>query len=586
MKRVWFFILVTALPAAAEDPAGSRDVRLVSPGGRQLQINQIDTSRFPRVDIFATVMENSQPVQGLQATDFKVREDEVPQEPVNVEPRLLPLSAVVTIDTSGSMIKAIDKTREAAASFVDTLASNDSVAVVSFNRTVQVVAPVGSTRDSAKNVIRSLQARGDTALFDALYESLSALRGKSGRRAVILLSDGVDDDGQGRVLSKRTVREVLALAQELNVPVFTIGLGTQLDEATLKQVAVETGGEYYMAPTPEELQTLYGKLGRQLSGQYHIFYSSNLPADGSVHTVQLWQGDLRSAKGYSSPAGAAASAPVKAQAAVVEPPQVKQNLEVTGSLGPEDAPVLPLNTKVLVKSASVIEGRAEKMFVSFDAASGARIAVEGSAKRAGDRFADCSHLLILSPDLQQAAFGNNCTKDGSVSAFAYVANENEGKWYLAFENIESIRVGVYVQIVEDGGSGRDAGSSESTAVPLNEGNPVMGVIEHKFDPADAFNIALRGGVPYQARVRPSVKEQLELTVHDENGTQVATGKSENKGAGVTLNFTPASAMNALVSVKGCCEYMGYASYSLVVGPEGVAAPKQPSPVTETLRRTP
>ena len=74
---------------------------------KQLTINQVDTSLFPKVSIFATVLENGQPVSGLSAKDFRVREDEVDQEPLTVIPRLSPLSVVVTLDTSGSMSKAI-----------------------------------------------------------------------------------------------------------------------------------------------------------------------------------------------------------------------------------------------------------------------------------------------------------------------------------------------------------------------------------------------------------------------------------------------------------------------------------------------
>jgi len=71
--------------------------------GNNLIINQIDTSGFPKVSIFATVLEDGQPKPGLTATDFRVREDEVDQEPLRVEPKLTPLSIVVALDTSGSM---------------------------------------------------------------------------------------------------------------------------------------------------------------------------------------------------------------------------------------------------------------------------------------------------------------------------------------------------------------------------------------------------------------------------------------------------------------------------------------------------
>ena len=232
------------------------DVRLASPGGRTLQINQIDTSNFPKVNIFALVTENDQPVGGLTENDFKVREDEVPQEPITVAAQVQPLSVVVALDTSGSMTKAIGTARDAASSFVDHLGSGDSVGVIGFSRTVSLLAPVGSSKQAAKDQIGGLIARGDTALFDAIYASLDSTRGRPGRRAVVLLSDGVDDDGYGNRLSKKTMGDIAALSKELNVPVFTIGLGSEIDEATLKQVASESGGAYFAAPTPQDLQVI------------------------------------------------------------------------------------------------------------------------------------------------------------------------------------------------------------------------------------------------------------------------------------------------------------------------------------------
>ena len=60
-----------------------------------MRINQIETSEFPKVTIFATVLKDDSPVQGLSASDFRVREDEVDQEPITVVPKLTPLSVVL-----------------------------------------------------------------------------------------------------------------------------------------------------------------------------------------------------------------------------------------------------------------------------------------------------------------------------------------------------------------------------------------------------------------------------------------------------------------------------------------------------------
>lgn len=71
---------LSALPGAraqeAEPPA-QRVTGQESAAGAQVQINQIETSAFPKVTIFATVLKDGQPVKGLSASNFRVREDEV-----------------------------------------------------------------------------------------------------------------------------------------------------------------------------------------------------------------------------------------------------------------------------------------------------------------------------------------------------------------------------------------------------------------------------------------------------------------------------------------------------------------------------
>ena len=103
--------------------------------------------------------------------------------------------------------------------------------------------------------------------WDALYASLVSLRTVAGRKAIVLLSDGVDDDGTGKPLSKKTGTDVLALARQVNVPIYAIGLGTELDEINLKKVATDSGALYLNAADPAELKRLYDSIGKQLAAE-------------------------------------------------------------------------------------------------------------------------------------------------------------------------------------------------------------------------------------------------------------------------------------------------------------------------------
>jgi VWFA-related protein len=296
----------------AQDAPSPTPPRVTGQGeaaGSQILINEVNISQFPRVQIFTTVLKEGAPLKGLTASDFRVREDEVDQGPLTVEPNLPPLSVVLTLDTSGSMRERLSDAKTAAKSFLDNLRSTDSAQIIGFSREVKKLTPMSTSRDSVRKAIDSTTARGDTALYDALFESVVSVQDRPGRKAVVLLSDGVDDDGTGKQLSKHSVAEVLRSAREVNVPIYVIGLGKEIDEALLSNVAQTTGALYFLAPQVSDLATMYSKIGEQLSGQYLISYDSNLPGDGSMHRIQLKYSDLTSTKEYKSPGTAVATAP-------------------------------------------------------------------------------------------------------------------------------------------------------------------------------------------------------------------------------------------------------------------------------------
>ena len=303
----------------AQEPSSPRVTGQEKAAGAEVRINQVETSEFPKVTLFATILKDGVPVQGLTASDFRVREDEVDQEPITVVPKLTPLSVVLTLDTSGSMKKRLADAQAAAKSFLDTLEAQDKAQVIRFSRDVRTIFPLGSDRAAAGAAIDTTVARGDTALWDALYASLESLRPVAGRKAIVLLSDGIDDDGTGKPLSKKTVVDVLALARQVNVPIYAIGLGTELDEINLKTVATDSGALYLNAVDPAELKRLYDSIGKQLAGQYTIYYTSNLPSDGSEHRVQLRFGDMTGTKSFVPPARAIAATPKAAEPAAELP---------------------------------------------------------------------------------------------------------------------------------------------------------------------------------------------------------------------------------------------------------------------------
>ena len=557
--------------AFSQDGVVTRDVRLANSDNRKLTINQIETSQFPKVSIFALVTENEQPVGGLSASDFKVREDEVPQEPIDVAAQVQPLSVIVTLDTSGSMNKAIDTAKAAAASFVDGLGSNDSVGVIGFSRTVSLLSPMSGARAEAKKAIEGLAARGDTALFDALYASLDATRGRPGRRAVVLLSDGVDDDGFGNVLSKKTSADVLALAKELNVPVFTIGLGSEIDEKTLRKVANESGGAYLSAAAAEDLATLYQKLGKQLSGQYHISYTSNLPGDGSVHTIQLLHSGLRGAKAYQSPSGIAA-APV----AVVQktPAQAPDSiLEVVGGTDVKNAPLVPLNTRLKVKAPINAGSAVSPMYVSVDVQAATAIT---AGVLAPDRYNTCLKTTFYFPSLEEAGSLRTCEQVQFVQLVVAINDTRDGRWVIGItDGQQAVDMKIVSRSFDDAASGKDAATNLGTEALLVAYNTIHLGRMALNDGFDGYAVDVPAAGAYQLRVRPSSQGRVSVYIFNDEGVQLESGYSSNHGAGFTVDFEVKNPGRIEIKFRGGTQSSPLEAYNFIVG-QGVAAPPQPA----------
>lgn len=278
---------------------------------RQLQVvvNQIDASEFPHIKLFVSVQDASgKMVRNLPSQDFAFSEDEVSQSPLNVQTQLPAIATVLVQDVSGSMKEAIEDTKKAASSFVELSRQEDELQLITFSDRVTVAQAFTTDKTTLKKAVDGIKARGNTALYDAAYQAVRSFGEKTGRKVVILLTDGKDDDGTNKPLSKKTVDDVIAAAKETNIPIFTIGLGKEIDEAVLQKMASESGGRSFVSPTSSDLAALYEEISAQLTGQYLLSYTTDLSErDGSWHRVIVKVAGAFGEKQYMAPLEKAAS---------------------------------------------------------------------------------------------------------------------------------------------------------------------------------------------------------------------------------------------------------------------------------------
>jgi Ca-activated chloride channel family protein len=254
-----------------------------------------------------TATDDRQQYIDVTRDDLVVFEDGVEQKIDTFQIAVDPIQIVLTLDQSGSMRRAVDAVKEAARDFVSSLQPTDPLALITFSDKALFAHDLSTVREWSYDAIEKYQALGGTALYDALYNSVMRLKSVKGRRAVVILTDGRDENNPGTAPgSVHTLDDVLARVKEVDAAIYTIGLGPNVDRALLQKLSDISGGRAYFPEDASALQAEYRGIIENLRRRYVLGYSSTNPRrDGAWRTVEIRarSGTLqvRSRGGYFAP---------------------------------------------------------------------------------------------------------------------------------------------------------------------------------------------------------------------------------------------------------------------------------------------
>jgi VWFA-related protein len=273
-RTVLFLCLLFSLAFASWQPALAQEQAL------QARITQVDASKFPQVTVYVAVTDtNGKPV-GVDPSLIRLDEagQVVKAGQVNGVGAVGPLTTILVMDVSGSMNNGgkLAAAKQAARAYVDQMRPGDQAGLISFNTASQVVQGVTSDRNALYTAIDSLTAQNDTAMFDALMKAIQVLQPIPGRKAIIALTDGLDNS------STSTSQEVVNSVGPGGLSISTIGLGDPaagksffgLNEASLRTLAEQAGGVSAFTADSAALQSIYQAYGRGLQSEYAITYTS------------------------------------------------------------------------------------------------------------------------------------------------------------------------------------------------------------------------------------------------------------------------------------------------------------------------
>lgn len=249
------------------------------------------------VTLHATVVDDkNRLVTDLDRNDFTVYEDGKPQKITSFRREDIPVAMGIVIDNSGSMRDKRQAVNAAAINFVKSSNLQDKVFVVNFNEDYFLDQDYTSSIPKLKDALERIEARGGTALYDAVVASSDHLK-KSGlleKKVLLVVTDGEDN------ASRESLEQAIRRLQEQNGPtVYTIGLlgdeHSKRARRALREMAEETGGIAFFPQGLGEVDAITQQIAHDIRNQYTIGYKPSRPqSEGGFRMVKV----DANAKGY------------------------------------------------------------------------------------------------------------------------------------------------------------------------------------------------------------------------------------------------------------------------------------------------
>jgi Ca-activated chloride channel homolog len=291
---------VSRPPLDCEWDAGSsivaHQIRVVAalPDGRRLVSNvrskglaYAERADVDVIQVTATVSDGQgHYVRQLPRSAFHLWEDGRPQTITHFQSEDVPLDLVVALDISSSMTTAMPKLREAAKEFLSKVSPRDKVTVVGFNDNIFTLTRRSVDQNERVRAIDRLAAWGATALYDVIISSVEAAGRETGRKALIVFTDGEDQGSRARI------EDVEQTLQESDITLYMIGQGrgTSVDEMkrVMRRLAEPTGGRALFTDDIDDLREAFAELLDELSNQYLLGYiPTNAKRDGELRTIKV-----------------------------------------------------------------------------------------------------------------------------------------------------------------------------------------------------------------------------------------------------------------------------------------------------------
>ncbi len=231
-------------------------------------------------------------VQGLDKNAFTIFDNKAPQKISFFSDEDAPASIAVVFDTSSSMSgNRIVRAKEALADFIQTGHDRDEYFLIDFDSQARLLLDKTGDGDALLRKLTYVEPHGNTALYDAVYLGIEkVMRGTYPKRAILLISDGEDND------SRYSFNELRRSLQESDVTIYAIGVardflprkGSLNGGETLEELASVSGGKAFFPNGASEMIAAFEHIALELRHLYSIGYRpSSLTRNAEWHHLKV-----------------------------------------------------------------------------------------------------------------------------------------------------------------------------------------------------------------------------------------------------------------------------------------------------------
>jgi hypothetical protein len=249
-----------------------------------IKLERADAKDFPLVYFYYTSHTENGEYAGMAFIDDVELYEANHNEKVwcNDEFHHVPTKLSIVIDSSGSMKNDMATVIDAVKNLISMMDEYDSIQLIDFDSTVRVVKDFTNDQDELKESLLLVEANGGTALYDSILEGIGNVKDMEGMRAVVILTDGKDEnvrgDGPGSQSSFEALKERLTVS---HVPVFCIGLGKGAEKNTLDTIAGLSKGDAYYVSEVQDVNQVYEDIITYVHSLYRFYYiTRNGKCDG------------------------------------------------------------------------------------------------------------------------------------------------------------------------------------------------------------------------------------------------------------------------------------------------------------------